>query len=123
MFDDLPRLIRPFLASRIEPQQGFWQPAADVYRTGEGWLIKLELAGVKPDEIQLTVQNRRLLIVGRRRDSSIEESGECYSMEISYSHFERCIEFPTPLDDVRILTDYRDGMLIVRIITEGAHHE
>jgi HSP20 family protein len=118
MARELGRLINELLgASAGDLQHAPWRPAADVYRTADGWLVKLELAGVRPDEIQLSAQGRRLLIEGRRRDSIIQESGECYSLEISYSRFERSIDFPCSLNQARILTDYQNGMLVVRIVT------
>jgi HSP20 family molecular chaperone IbpA len=46
----------------------------------------------------------------------LEEAGCChYSMEISYSRFERTIELPDDLDTARFRLDYRDGILYVRI--------
>ena len=121
MLEDYPRFSRPFLSPPGgEIQQGKWCPAADVYRTREGWLVKLELAGVRQDEIRLTLHERRLTIVGIRRDSAFDENCECYSLEISYSQFERRIELPCNLERARIVTEYRDGMLIARVITEGA---
>ena len=41
-----------------------------------------------------------------------------YQLEIAYSHFERSIELPN-LDPARVATEYRDGMLVVRIQTEA----
>ena len=45
-----------------------WEPRADVYRTSEGWLVKLELAGVRLDEIRLATEDHRLIVQGTRRD-------------------------------------------------------
>jgi HSP20 family molecular chaperone IbpA len=52
-----------------------WRPAADIYHTREGWLVKLELAGVREDDIQITVSGRTLTVRGRRRDSIVTEGG------------------------------------------------
>ena len=94
-----------------------WRPPADVYRTSQGWLIKFELAGVRPEEIRLVAGGRKLTVSGVRRDVRVEE-GQCsYSMEISYNRFERTLELLAR----RVVspgTDYRDGMLMVWL--EGA---
>jgi HSP20 family protein len=94
-----------------------WAPAVDVYRVGEGWLLKFDLAGVRPEDIQLHASGRKLTVSGRRRDWIVEERIGCsaYSMEISYSRFERTIELPCDVDHFRILTEYRDGMLLLRL--------
>ena len=41
-------------------QQTHWEPSVDAYRTARGWLLKYELAGVQPDEVQLSISGRRI---------------------------------------------------------------
>jgi HSP20 family protein len=95
-----------------------WRPAADVYRTREGWLAKFDLAGVRPEDIELQVQGRFLRVQGTRRDCTLEEGCYHHRLEISYSAFERQVEFPISLEQARITTEYQAGMLLVRIQTE-----
>ena len=96
-----------------------WRPAADVYRTGAGWLVKFDLAGVRPEDIRLLVEGRTLRVQGIRRDYTLEEGSHYQRLEIAYSRFEREIEFPTSLEQGSITTEYEAGMLLVRIRTEG----
>jgi HSP20 family protein len=95
--------------------EGAWCPAVDVYQTRDGWLVKFELAGVRPEEIDLEVQGQRMTLRGTRRDSLTQEVCHYHRMEIAYSHFERSLELPVRLDDAEIATSYRDGMLLVTI--------
>jgi HSP20 family protein len=95
-----------------------WQPPVDVYRTRTGWLIKVELAGVRPEDLNLSVAGPRLTIRGCRRDLFCEGNACCYRMEITYSDFERTIELPTNLERAHIATDYQYGLLLVQIQTE-----
>lgn len=97
------------------PYRTRWQPAADVYRTNEGWLVKVELAGVRQEEFEVRVRGAELILRGRRRDWQVRDVGECQSMEITYDEFERHFEFPIDLTTAGIRTEYVDGMLIVRI--------
>ena len=90
-----------------------WQPAIDVYRLRDGWLVKADLAGVRPQEVTVTVRGRVLTIAGVRRDACIGEGCAQYLMEISYSRFERSIELPCDPGPADVETDYRDGMLLV----------
>jgi len=92
-----------------------WRPAADIYRTRTGWLAKFDLAGIDPQEIHVAVQGPRLSVKGVRRDLLIEEGCHYHSLEIAYSPFERHLEFPVDLDRAQIETDYKAGMLLVRI--------
>jgi HSP20 family protein len=96
----------------------FWLPAADVYETASGWIVKLELAGVQPEDISVAVQGNMLRIGGRRRDWVVHETQCCRSLEISYERFERRFELSGGLERGQIATEYRDGMLLVKISTE-----
>lgn len=95
-----------------------WQPAADVYEGLDGWLIKLELAGIRPEDLHLRISGNFLSISGRRVDFDRGRGLRLKSMEISYSEFERGFEFPTAIDQAKIITDFRNGMLHVRILME-----
>jgi HSP20 family protein len=94
-------------------QGSFWRPCTDVYRTRTGWLVKLELAGINPDDVKFSVSENRLHVSGVRRDVLSEDGLEHYSMEISYSAFERTIELPCSVDDCEIRHEFRQGMLLI----------
>jgi HSP20 family protein len=96
-----------------------WQPRADVYHTQDGWLVKLELAGVRPDEIRLVTKGTMLLVQGSRRDEHCYQGMGCHCMEIAYSRFQRVLELPGLSETAEIMTSYVDGMLLVRIKTGG----
>lgn len=90
-----------------------WRPPADVYRTTEGWLVKFDLAGVNPREVQVVLDGRRLTISGARRDALVQEGFASYSLEISYSCFERTLELPFEAEYMQRRIEYRDGMLLI----------
>jgi HSP20 family protein len=118
----MPSRLFELLESMLESGGGrhldpAWRPPADVYRCGGDWLIKLDLAGVRPQDVQVHASGRRLTIRGVRRDWSIQEGNQSYSMEIAYNRFQRSIELPCELEGARIATDYRDGMLLIRLQT------
>jgi HSP20 family protein len=96
-----------------------WAPSADVYRTKDGWLVKFDLAGVQIADVSVTLRGRRVIVSGVRRDSFFEEGSSYYSMEISYNRFERSLEMPANLEDARVTIVAREGLLLVRMITEG----
>jgi len=92
-----------------------WQPLLDIYELKDGWLVKADLAGVRPDEVTVTLDGRVVRIGGVRHDLCVEEGCCHYRMEIAYSRFERAVELPVDPGAATIQTDYRDGMLLVRI--------
>jgi HSP20 family protein len=117
---DLIRLMQSlFLPAAETYGKSLWNPPLDVYRTRKGWLVKVELAGVRPEDIHVTVHGNRMTIEGTRRDWLTEEGCCQYRLEIAYSHFERTLELPCDLDHAHITTDYQYGLLLVRVETEA----
>lgn len=94
-----------------------WRPAADIYRTPEGWIVKMELAGVQREDVNVVASGSELFVSGVRRDRFVEEGFSHHSMEITYSHFERVIELPCDLDRASISIEGHDGLMLVRVIT------
>jgi len=97
------------------PSGRLWNPAADVYRTGEGWVVKVDIAGVRSDDIEITIDGKLLRISGLRRDSFCGDGISHYQLEITYSRFEKIIQFPCSIDHATIERDYRDGLLVLRL--------
>jgi HSP20 family protein len=108
-----------FLHAAGQPRQEAWQPRADIYRVPGGWLVKFELAGVRPEDVRLTVRGSTLLVEGTRRDELLQEALGCHCMEIAYSRFERSLDLSGVSETARIEAAHRAGMLLVRIVTEG----
>jgi len=108
-----------FLHAGRPLKKATWQPRADVHRMSGGWLVKLELAGVRPEDVYLAVRGRSLLVQGTRQDECLREGLGCHRMEIAYSRFERILELPGISESAAITSSYLGGMLLVRIVTEG----
>src|SRR4051794_8263451 len=123
MSKDLIRLMHAlFLPGAEACQDAPWQPHTDVYRTADGWLVKFELAGVRAEDVELEVLGGRMKLCGVRRDCVREEARKFglpspvhYRMEIAYSRFERTLDLPCDLKRAEITTEFRDGLLLVRI--------
>lgn len=95
MDESIERYFRMMPVGRhSRPTERRWCPAADIIEVADGWLVKVELAGVRPDEVQITVQDRALHIEGTRRDAVYAEAVSYYQMEITYSRFHKTLTFP-----------------------------
>jgi HSP20 family protein len=92
-----------------------WRPAADVYRTPTGWLVKMELAGVRPEDVSVIAAGRRLTVRGSRRDWTLEEGHAHYKLEIAYSQFERSLELPCDLERMEMSLASQHGLLLISI--------
>ena len=99
----------------------FWQPSVDIHETEEAVLIKVELAGVKADDIQvsLTPDDRVLNISGTRREGQDAREGRVRShhLEIYVGPFERAVALPSGirLNRDAIKAAYKDGFLLVTL--------
>ncbi len=100
-------------ASGLRCSENFWYPAADVYKARGGWVVKVELAGVSPDELEVEISGDTLRVAGVRRDEATYESVSYHQLEITYSRFEKTIRFPCPVEGARIERSYRDGLLVL----------
>ncbi|HVF55860.1 MAG TPA: Hsp20/alpha crystallin family protein [Pyrinomonadaceae bacterium] len=92
-----------------------WYPPADVYRTRDGWIVKMELAGICKDELQIEIAAEVLRVAGCRRDTVHTETVSYHQLEITYSRFEKTIRFPCPIEGATIITRYEDGLLILHL--------
>ncbi len=102
----------------VKPSGRLWSPAADVYTSGKGWLVKVDVAGICHDELTIEIDDSLLRISGCRRDTIYREGFRCHQMEITYSRFEKTIQFPCSIETASVAHDYQDGFLIIKLQCE-----
>ncbi len=104
-----------FLASskNTKPSGRLWYPSADVYRTPDGWLVKVELAGVSAEDLEIDIQGNQLYIAGCRRDRTCAIGISYQQLEITYSRFEKTLEFPASIEGAKLEHNFTDGLLLV----------
>lgn len=106
-------------AGGAKPSGRLWLPAADVYQTPEGWVVKVELAGVAAEDVEIEVSGNVLYIAGCRRDRSCSAGATYHQMEITYSRFEKTLKFPASIDGVQLDHMFENGLLIIRLRKAG----
>jgi HSP20 family protein len=104
-----------YLASSKEskPSGKLWYPAADVYSTPDGWIVKVELAGVSAEDLEIEIEGNILYVAGTRRDRTCHVGMSYHQMEITYSRFEKTLSFPASIDGARVEHNYSDGLLLI----------
>jgi HSP20 family protein len=95
--------------------QTHWVPNTDVYKTSEGLVINVELAGLRQEDVEIAVEGNRLLITGQRRDGVRGRGIKFLVMEVNYGVFECVIEIPPGYELGRTKADYRNGFLRVEV--------
>jgi HSP20 family protein len=97
-----------------------WSPNTDVYATESGLVVKVELAGMRSENLEIMVEGQRLRISGTRPDGCRSPKCNFLLMEINYGSFERMLELPTTYDLSQAKASYLNGFL--RIDVPLAHH-
>jgi HSP20 family protein len=97
------------------PGETVWQPAVNLYETGDRFLLCMDLAAVDHAKIDVQVQNNRLTVQGKRGDISPKEPVRVHVMEIDHGNFRREVEFPESVDADRIQASYREGFLWIEL--------
>lgn len=116
MAKSINRYFQLMASSRdIKPSGRLWYPAADVYQSPDGWIVKVELAGVAPEDVDFVIDGANLLVSGTRRDRTCESGASYHQMEITYSRFEKGISFPESIEGMRVESEFENGLLIMHL--------
>lgn len=96
--------------------ESHWVPNTDVYVTdGGGLVIKVELAGMRREDLELTIEGNRLRISGQRPDGCRAPKCKFLVMEINYGAFESVIELPAGYDLSLAKAAYQNGFLRIDV--------
>lgn len=88
-----------------------FRPAADFYETTQGLVIRLELAGVQPDSLSISLAGTELVVQGRRQPPPPEGIRRFIHLEMGFGVFERCFILPIAVDPQDVQARYQDGIL------------
>jgi len=90
-------------------------PAADVYRSDSTLVIRIDLAGVIEDDVDISAAETAVVVRGEREPPPDAARTGYYRRELPYGFFERKIELPVRVDPAGLAAEYTDGLLIVRL--------
>ncbi len=86
-----------------------WFPPTDVYETDDNLVVRVEIAGMRDGELTVTLDDRLLLIQGRR--PSPEKDCAYHQLEIGYGKFQNGVRLHTPIVAEKAQATYQDGFL------------
>lgn len=87
----------------------------DMYQTKDNVIIKSTIAGVKPEDIDITVANDMVTIKGSRKKEEIVVQDDYFYQECYWGNFSRSVIIPVDIDSENIEADLKDGILTVII--------
>ena len=92
-----------------------WVPAMEVRQRDDALVIHADLPGLKPDDVQVELDNGVLTISGERQDSSEDRQEGRYHSERSYGAFSRSIALPENVDEDQVNARFENGVLEVTV--------
>ena len=108
--DATPRRAQPGEAGD-EFERADWTPVADIYETDSGYMIAIDLPGIKRDDIEIDIDDNRLMVKGAR----VIDDSRSRRSERPRGKFLRSFSVPASIDQNKIGADYKDGVLQIRL--------
>lgn len=106
---------KPRVAHIAKEGETHWVPNTDVYVNGNGLVIKVEIAGMRREDLEITIEGNRLKISGQRPDCCRAQKCKFLVMEINYGTFESVIEIPSGYDLTQAKAAYQNGFLQIDV--------
>jgi HSP20 family protein len=92
-----------------------WTPAIDVVETDDAIVLKAELAGMDPKDINIEVQDNVLTVSGERRFQEEVKEDKYYRIERRYGSFSRSLALPPTADETKVEAKYDSGLLEITV--------
>src|SRR6266404_8222700 len=108
-------VTRSSLSGREASARAHWVPNTDVYATDSGLVVKVELAGMRSEHLEIIVEGSRLRISGTRPDGCRAAKASFLVMEINYGPFETVLELPPGYDLSQARAAYLNGFLRIDV--------
>ena len=103
------------LAATIDNSEAPWMPALEFVDTGDNFVLKAQLPGIDPKDIDVQVTREALSISGERRYENTEEKSGYVRSEFRRGKFHRVIPLPAPIQNDSVQAEYKDGILTLTL--------
>ena len=100
-----------------------WAPSVDVLQKDGDLVVRVEMPGVKPEDVEVAVHNGVLTISGERKIDQEEERAGYYVRELRHGSFRRSMLLPEGVEEEKIHAHYQDGILEVTLGGAAAARE
>lgn len=124
-FDDLAslresmdKLFEDFFTHRPGPRTpsvAVWQPAVEVFDTDHDIVVRAELPGIDPKDVEITVTADVLTIKGQAKQMEEERGKNYFRRELRYGAFSRSLALPGGVQGDQAKATYRNGILEIRV--------
>ena len=115
--DEIDRLFESPLTewARASNLLSGWSPALDIYEDKDNLFVKVELPGMKREEIDVSIHEGSLSISGERKSEQTHEDADVYRAERFFGRFQRTVTLPIPVAADKVKAQYKDGILTITL--------
>lgn len=110
-FGDLERFFEEDWLLPAFPPIRMPEPAMDVYETGKEVIAEVNLPGIDPEKIEVSVKNQILIVSGKTEEKKEEKEKGYWRREIRKGSFERMMRLPTAVKEDKVEANYEKGIL------------
>ena len=103
------------LSQLFDSQLNAWVPALDVQESKDNYTIRVEVPGLKREDIEVSLEDGELTISGERKSETSVEGTEVHRQERFYGKFSRVITLPVAVAADQVKAQYKDGILTVTL--------
>lgn len=93
-----------------------WFPRTNVFETKDEFIFKVDLPGIKKEDIHIEFKDGAIIISGERKTEKEFKEDECHRIETSHGKFFRSFSLPTAVNQEKISANLKDGVLVVNIL-------
>jgi HSP20 family protein len=115
MFDDWPSVRQPFFARFGTSAPAPWFPKIDVFERDNRLVTRVDLPGMKKEDVSVEVSDGHLTLSGERKRETEETKDQMYRAEREYGSFYRTIPLPDGVKLEHIKATFADGVLEVSV--------
>jgi len=111
---DFGRLFREAFSSQFgetELSTRSWAPPVDIYETDDDIVLKAELPGVDPKDLEVRVEDNNLYLKGERKFEKEVKEQNYHRIERSYGTFARSFSLPNSISADKVKAEFKDGLL------------
>lgn len=95
--------------------QGAWAPPVDISENESEVVVRAELPGLQPQDLDVRLAGNQLTISGEKKESHEKQGKDSYRSEIRFGAFRRTVKVPEGVDAEGVEANYADGVLTLRL--------
>lgn len=104
-----------FLGENEPTAKAAWAPAVDIYEKENSVVLKAELPGVDPKDVDIRIEDGTLYLKGERKFEKETKEENYHRIERSYGSFMRTFQLPRTLNADNVTAEYKDGILTLTL--------